>query len=102
MKSHQEEWTTESKRKKSKKDKHFLNIAREIKKKQTMEHKGDGDTSFDGCTWKMTRGIRNQMKNRDHIDYSVVKIVVIMAERFLFMPLGLVRLITFRLSAWVT
>ena len=46
-----------------------------------MEHKGDGDTSSDWCTWnnpqghgKGNRRFGNQRKSEDHPDYNIIKI----------------------------
>ena len=58
----------------------YLDVAREIKIK-AVKHEGDGDTDYNWSTWKgptllgeKPGGIGNQRKNRDHSDYSIVKI----------------------------
>ena len=64
--------------KSEKKDK-YLNLARE--QKETIEHKGNGDTSCNWCTWndlkrisKWTRRFTNQRTSRDHPNYNITKI----------------------------
>ena len=46
-----------------------------------MDHEGDSDTKCNWCTWnnpqrlsKKTGRLRNQIMNRDHPDYSIIKI----------------------------
>ena len=46
-----------------------------------MVYESDGDTNCNWCTWngskmfkRKTRGIRNQRKNRNHLDFSSVNI----------------------------
>ena len=46
-----------------------------------MEHKDNGDTNCNWCTWnnpqkidKRIRRLRNQRTSRDHADYSIIKI----------------------------
>ena len=68
--------------KESEKRDKYLDLARELKKKnkKTMEHEGDGDTNCNWCTWnnpqkigKGTRRLRSQRRRRDHPDYSIIK-----------------------------
>ena len=65
--------------KESKKSDKCVDLARELTK--TIIHETDGDTNCDWCTWnnketigKGTGKLGNQRKNRNHIDYSIVKI----------------------------
>ena len=65
--------------KESEKRDKYLNLARELKK--TMEHEGDGDTSSNECAQnnpqmigKEIGRLGNKRMNRDHPDYSIIKI----------------------------
>ena len=48
----------------------YLVLAKELKK--SMEHKDDGNTSCNWCTWSGLQrlGIGNQKKNQDHPNKS--------------------------------
>ena len=57
-----------------------MDFARELKKK-TVEHEDDGDTNYNWRTWNEVKrfgkgagSIGNQRMNRDHPNYSIVKI----------------------------
>ena len=57
----------------------YLDLARELKK--PMEHESDGDTICNWCTRRShqridtgTGGLRNKRMNRDHPNYSIIKI----------------------------
>ena len=72
---------SEPKRKNLRKTKEIqiLGLFRELKK--TMEHEGDGDTSYNWCTGndsqrlgKETRRGGNQKTSRDHQNYSITEI----------------------------
>ena len=67
--------------KESKKRDKCLDFARELKKKETMEYEGEGDTNCDWCTCnnpqrisKGTKGLKNKRTSEDHSDYSIIKI----------------------------
>ena len=62
------------------------------------------DVSYNTLSVRPNRGV-SPLKKRCHYDHKLdmmMRFCNIMVEGFRFMPLGLVRLRTFRLSAWVS
>ena len=65
--------------KESEKKENYLDFARELKK--TVEHENGGYTNCNWCSWyshqrigKRTVGHGNKRTNRDHPNYSIIKI----------------------------
>ena len=65
--------------KESKKIDQYLDLATELKK--IMEHEDDSATDYNWCTWnnpqrigKRTGRLGNKRTNRDHPEYSIIKI----------------------------
>ena len=66
-------------REKVKEIENYLDLAKELTK--TVEYNSEGHTNCNECAWKSPKGfgkktgmIQNQRSNRDHADYSKVKI----------------------------
>ena len=67
--------------KESEKRDKYLDLTREQKKKQTMEHESNGDTNSNWRAWynhhrigTRTGGLGNKRTSGDHPDYSIIKI----------------------------
>ena len=68
------------KKKNAKKDK-YVDLARKLKKKQTMEHRNDVNTNYNWCSWyshrsviKETGGLGNKRTSGYHPNYNIIEI----------------------------